>query len=124
MKSSSQRLQKINDEIKKEAAEVLRAELKDPRVSAMTTVTSAQTTSDLKQCKIFVSVLGDDGAKKEAMDGLRNAAPYLRKMLAMRVNLRNTPEITFVLDESLEYGMKMDKLFKEIKDGADEQQGI
>ena len=121
MKSSSQRLQKINDEIRKEAAEVLRAELKDPRVSAMTTVTSAQASSDLKHCKIFVSVLGSDAAKKEAMDGLKNAAPYLRKMLAMRINLRNTPEITFVLDESLEYGMKMDKLFKEI--GAEEQGG-
>ena len=117
MKSSSPRLQKINDEIKKEAAEVLRSELKDPRVSAMTTVTSAQTTSDLKHCKIFVSVLGDEAAKKEAMNGLKNAAPYLRKMLAMRINLRNTPEITFALDESLEYGMKMDAIFKNLETG-------
>ena len=111
---SSQRLQKINDEIRKEAAEVLRSELKDPRVSTMTTVTSAQVSNDLKYCKIFVSILGDDAAKKEAMDGLKNAAPYLRKMLAMRINLRHTPAVSFVLDESLDYGMKMDKIFKEI----------
>ncbi|MCL2617611.1 MAG: 30S ribosome-binding factor RbfA [Defluviitaleaceae bacterium] len=114
MKSSSPRLQKINDELRKEAAEIIRSELKDPRVGAMTTVTSAQTTSDLKQCKIFVSILGDAQAKKAAMAGLKNSAPYMRKMLAKRVNLRNTPEITFVLDESLEYGMKMDRLFKDM----------
>jgi len=114
MKSSSPRLQKINDEIRKEAAEIIRSELKDPRAGTMITVTSAQTTSDLKQCKIFVSILGDDSAKKEAMTGLKNAAPFLRKMLATRINLRHTPEISFVLDESLEYGMKMDKLFKDL----------
>jgi len=114
MKSSSPRLQRINDEIKKEAAEVIRSELKDPRVGTLTTVTGVQTTSDLKQCKIFVSILGSDDAKKQALLGLKNAAPFLRKMLATRINLRHTPEIIFMLDESLDYGMKMDQLFRDI----------
>ncbi|MCL2673773.1 MAG: 30S ribosome-binding factor RbfA [Defluviitaleaceae bacterium] len=120
MKSSSPRLQRINDEIRKEAAEVIRSELKDPRIDTMTTVTSAQTTSDLKQCKIFVSILGDENSKKEALIGLKNAAPFLRKMLASRINLRHTPEIIFVLDESLDYGMKMDKIFKDLNANAQE----
>jgi ribosome-binding factor A len=106
---------RINDEIRKEAAEILRAELKDPRIGAMTTVTGTQTTNDLKYCKVFVSILGDEAKKAEVLVGLKNSAPYLRKMLALRLNLRHTPEISFVLDASLEYGMKMDLLFRDIQ---------
>jgi ribosome-binding factor A len=83
----------------------------------MATVTGAQTTSDLKYCKIFVSILGDDNEKAQVLAGLVSATPYVRKVLAQRVNLRHTPELTFVLDKSLEYGFKMDALFRDIKKG-------
>lgn len=105
---------RINDEVKKEAAEIIRAELKDPRIGSLTSVLKADVTNDLKYCKIFVSVLGDENQKEEVMEGLKNAAGYVRKLLASRINLRNTPEIKFVLDDSLEYSIRMSKLIDEV----------
>lgn len=111
------RLSRINDEIMREAAQIVRAELKDPRIGSLTSVTRAEATNDLQQCKIYVSVLGDEGQKKEVMEGLKNAAGFVRKLLAERINLRNTPEVKFVLDESLEHGMRMDELIRKVREG-------
>jgi len=108
------RLIRINDEIFKELANILRAELKDPRINAMVSVVKVETTNDLKYCKIHVSVLGDEQQKKDVMSGLKNANGFIRKLIAERVNLRVTPELTFILDESLEYGMRMSKLIDEV----------
>lgn len=111
---NNNRIIRINDEIKRELSEILRGELKDPRVSVITSVLKVDTTNDLKYCKVFVSVLGDEEQKKEVMEGLKNASGYMRKMLAEKINLRNTPELNFVLDDSLEYSMKMSKLIDEV----------
>ncbi len=108
------RLTRINDEILKETANIIRSECKDPRVNVLTVVTKVETTNDLKNCKIFVSVLGSEEEKKSAMEGLKNATGFIRKELATRINLRNTPELRFVLDESLEYSMRMNKLIEEV----------
>ena len=67
----------------------------------------AEVTPDLKYCKAYISVLGNEEAQKSTMEGLKNAKPYIRRMLASSVNLRNTPELTFVLDQSIEYGVHM-----------------
>ena len=83
----------------------------------MTTVTAVEVAPDLKTCKAFISVLGDEQAKADTMAGLKSAAGLIRRELARTVNLRNTPEIRFIMDESIEYGMKMDKLIKEINEG-------
>ena len=110
----NERLERINDEIMRECAQILRAEIKDPRVSALVMVTKADTTNDLAYCKIHVSVLGDDATKKDALEGIKSASGFIRKLLAERINLRQTPQLSFFLDDSLEYGMRMTKLIDEV----------
>ena len=102
------RMIRINDEIKKEVSTILRGELKDPRVGVITSV--------LKDCKIFVSILGDDEKKEEVMQVLNRASGFVRSLIAKRINLRVTPEIKFILDDSLEYSFKIDKIIREIND--------
>ena len=116
MKNS--RIARINDEILRECAEIIRRELKDPRVGVMTSVTKVNTSSDLSVCKIYVSVLGDEKQQAGVMEGLQSAAGFIRKQIAERVNLRVTPQLTFVLDDSLAYSMKIERMLKEIGESA------
>lgn len=108
------RISRINDEILKELSVILRGELKDPRIGAMTSVIRVETTQDLKFCKIYISVLGNDAEKESVMKGLKNANPFIRRLIAQRVNLRHTPELIFKLDESAEYAIKMNQLINQI----------
>lgn len=80
----------------------------------MTSVTAVEVAPDLKTCKAYISVLGDDKAKEDTIAGLRSAEGYVRRLLAKNVNLRNTPEIQFVLDQSIEYGVTMSKLIDDV----------
>ena len=105
---------RINDELQRELANIIRTEVKDPRINKMTSVIKVETTSDLKYCKAIVTILGNDEEKAGVMQGLKNASGFIRHLLAERVNLRNTPEILFKLDDSVEYAIKMDRLIKEI----------
>jgi len=114
MKSNNNRMTRINEEIQKEISDIMRLELKDPRVNTMASVLSVETTQDLKYAKVFISVLGDDAQKQEVMKGLKSASGFIRKELARRINLRNTPELIFHLDESVEYAIKMSKLIDEV----------
>lgn len=116
MRKNSIKNTRINGEVQRELSNIIR-ELKDPRIGIMTTVTAVEVAPDLKTCKAFISVLGDEQAKADTMVGLKSAAGFIRRELARTVNLRNTPEIRFIMDESIEYGMKMDKLIKEINEG-------
>lgn len=109
MRKNSIKSTRVNSEVRKEMSRIISEELKDPRIAAMTTCTAAEVTGDLKYAKIYVSVLGDDDAKKKTIEGLKSATVFIRTMLAKNVNLRNTPELTFVLDESIEYGVMMSK---------------
>jgi ribosome-binding factor A len=114
MKKNSNRMIRINDEIKKEVSEILRADMKDPRVGVITSVIKVDTTNDLKYCKVYVSVLGDDEKKQEVMNVISKASGYIRSLIANRINLRVTPELKFILDDSLEYSFKIDKIIKDI----------
>lgn len=121
MRKNSIKNTRINMEVQRELSEIIRTEIKDPRVSgAMITIVAAEVTPDLKHCKAYISVLGDAEVSQGAVEGLNNAVGYVRKELARRVNLRNTPEIKFILDQSIEYGVAMSKLIddvtKDIKD--------
>ena len=116
MRKNSIKNTRINGEVQRELSNIIR-ELKDPRIGIMTTVTAVEVAPALKTCKAFISVLGDEQAKADTMAGLKSAAGFIRRELARTVNLRNTPEIRFIMDESIEYGMKMDKLIKEINEG-------
>jgi len=116
------RMIRINDEIKRELSQLIRTEVKDPRIGALTSVIRAETTSDLKFCKVYVSVLGEKEEKDAVMKGLKNAGGFIRHMLAERVNLRNTPELIFKLDESVEYSVRMNQLINEISKGKKENE--
>ena len=80
----------------------------------MTSVVDAVVTSDLKQCKVYISVLGSQEEKEQTMEGLNSAVGYVRRELAHSINLRNTPEITFILDDSIEYGVEMSRKIDEL----------
>ena len=108
------RMIRINDEIQRELANIIRSEVKDPRIGSLTSVIRVETTSDLKYCKVYVSVLGNEEEKASVMKGLKNAGGFMRHLLAERVNLRNTPELIFKLDDSVEYSVRMNQLINEI----------
>lgn len=114
MRKNSIKNTRINMEVLRELSEIIRLEIKDPRIHPMTTVVSADVTPDLKYCKAYISVLGDEEAGKNTILGLKNAEGYIRRELARRINLRNTPEIKFILDQSIEYGVNMSKLIDEV----------
>lgn len=116
------RISRINDEILKELSQIIRGELKDPRIGSMTSVVRVETTPDLKYCKVYVSVLGNDEEKDSVMIGLKNASGFIRRLIAQRVNLRFTPEFTFKLDESAEYAIHMDQLISQISKDLKEKE--
>ena len=122
MRKNSIKNTRVNAEVHKELAEIIRNGIKDPRIQPMTSVTAVEVALDLKTCKAYISVLGDAEAKKDTLAGLRSAESYIRRQLAKTVNLRNTHEIRFILDESIEYGVTMSKLIDEVsrKDTASE----
>jgi ribosome-binding factor A len=117
------RMIRINDEIQRELSNIIRSEVKDPRIGSLTSVIRVETTSDLKYCKVFISVLGNDEEKDGVMKGLKNAGGFIRHLLAERVNLRNTPELLFKLDNSVEYSVRMNKLINEISRGNKAEDG-
>lgn len=117
MRKNSVKNIRVNSEVQREMSRIIREDLKDPRIHPMTSVMSVEVTPDLKYAKIFVSVLGDDEAKEKTMAGLKKSAAYARHQLARRMNLRNTPELTFILDTSIEYGVKMSKRIQELNHG-------
>lgn len=116
------RMTRINEEIKREISYIIRDEIKDPRVPSILSVVKVETTPDLKYCTIYVSVLGSDEEQKEALEGLKSAVGYIRKELAKRLNLRNTPQLKMVLDDSIEYSVKMSKLLDKIHKHEGESQ--
>ena len=111
---------RINGEVQKEMSIIIRDELKDPRIAPMTSVTDVEVTTDLKYAKIYVSVFGDADAKEKTLQGLKSSASYARHLLAKRLNLRNTPELEYRLDESMEYGAAMSKRIDEVISHDDE----
>lgn len=124
MKRNVNRSIRINEEIKRETINIIRNDIKDPRVDKMMTIIQVDTTNDLKYCKVFISVLGNEKIKKDTLTGLKIAEGYIRKQLAKRLNLRNTPEITFVLDNSIEYSFHMSELLRDInKSDKDDTDG-
>jgi ribosome-binding factor A len=114
MKKNSVKNIRINSEVMREMSMIIREDLKDPRIHPMTSVMAVEVTPDLKFAKIYVSVMGDEEAKKKTMEGLKKSASFARHQLAKRMNLRNTPELTFILDHSIEYGVEMSKRIDEV----------
>ena len=110
---NNNRMGRIDEEFKKEISNIITYELKNPNVTGMISVTRVKVTSDLKFAKVSVSILNSKNMK-ETLAGLKKSAGFIRSELAKRVNLRNTPEIIFELDDSMEYGAKIDNILKDI----------
>lgn len=107
MRKNSVKNTRINGEVQRVLAEIIRGEIKDPRISPWTSVVAVEVAPDLKSCKAWISVLGDEEARDRTLQGLKSAEGFMKRELARTINLRNTPEITFVMDQSIEYGVNM-----------------
>ncbi len=114
MRKNSIKNIRINAEVQRELSNIIRREVKDPRIHPMTSVVSVEVAPDLKTCKAYISVLGTEEEAKNTLAGLKSGVGYIRNQLAKAVNLRNTPEITFILDQSIEYGVNMSRLINEV----------
>ncbi len=114
MRKNSIKNTRINGEVQKELSTLISREIKDPRINPMTSVVAVEVSPDLKSAKVFISVLGDKESKESTLKGLKSAASFMRGQLARTLNLRNTPELTFVIDNSIEYGVHMSKLIDEV----------
>lgn len=118
MRKNSIKNTRVNGEVQRELSLIIQKEIKDPRIHMMTSVTGVEVAPDLKTCKAFISVLGEDQEKADTIAGLKSAEGYIRRQLAKTLNLRNTPQITFVLDTSIEYGVSMSKRIQELNQNA------
>lgn len=116
MKKNSIKNTRLNEEVMRELSSIIRNEIKDPRIHPMTSVSLVEVAPDLKTCKAYISVLGNEKEQQDTIDGLKSAAGYARKCLAKSLNLRNTPEIRFILDQSIEYGIRMSKKIDELSE--------
>lgn len=114
MRKNSIKNTRINGEVKRELSNIIRGEIKDPRINPMTSVVEVEVAPDLKTAKAYISVLGDAQSQKDTLAGLKSAEGYIRRALARTINLRNTPEIRFVMDQSIEYGVNMSKLIDDV----------
>ena len=124
MRKNSIKNTRVNAEVQRELSQILRGGIKDPRIAPMTSVVAVEVAPDLKTCKAYISVFGDRKAQEDTLKGLQSAERYIRRELARTINMRNTPEIQFVLDQSIEYGVnmsrKIDELTRDLKDGEEE----
>ncbi len=123
MRKNSIKNTRINGEVLRELSNIIRGEIKDPRIHPMTSVVTVEVAPDLKTCRAYISVLGDEEAQKNTLEGLRSAEGYIRRELARNINLRNTPEITFILDQSIEYGVRMSKMIDDVTKDMHEDDG-
>ena len=114
MRKNSIKNTRINGEVQRELSNIIRGEIKDPRINPLTSPQAVEVAPDLKTCKAYISVLGDEESQAKTLAGLKSAEGFIRSKLAKTVNLRNTPEIRFVLDQSIEYGVKMSKMIDEV----------
>ena len=120
MRKNSIKNVRVNAEVQHELSNIIRNEIKDPRISTMTSVVAVDVTPDLKFAKAYISVLGNREEQENTIKGLKNAEGYIRRQLAASINLRNTPQITFVLDQSIEYGVNMSRLIDEVNGNLSE----
>lgn len=114
MRKNSIKNTRVNQEVLRELSQIFRDGIKDPRVAPMTSVVTVEVAPDLKTCKAYISVYGDKKAQEDTIVGLQSAEGFIRRELAHRLNMRNTPEIRFVLDQSIEYGVEMSKKIAEV----------
>ncbi len=114
MRKNSLKNSRINGEVQRALAEIIRGEIKDPRINPLTSVVSVEVAPDLKNCKAYISVFGDQKSIDDTLAGLNSAMGFIKKSLAKTINLRNTPDIHFIMDQSIAYGVEMSKKIEEV----------
>ena len=114
MRKNSVKNLSINGEVLRALAEIIRSEIKDPRVPEFTSVVAVNVAPDLKNCEAYISVLGDAAAATDALKGLNSASGYIRNCLAKKLNMRHTPDIHFHIDQSIAYGVDMSHKIDEV----------
>ena len=119
-RKNSNRMDKINEELKKELSIIIDTDLKNPHITGMISVTKVKTSPDLRYARVYISLLNCKNVK-ETLDGLKSASGFMRTELAKRVNLRYTPELRFEIDDSMEYGARIENILKNIIPKNDEE---
>jgi len=114
----SLRANRIGEQMKKELSDIIGRKLKDPRIGFVT-VTDVRVTGDLQQAKVYITVLGDEEQKKNTLKGLAKAKGFIRSEIGQRIRLRKTPEIIFEIDESTDYGNRIESIIRQISDEAE-----
>ncbi len=118
----NRRIQRLNEQLKREITGILREEVRDPRVG-IATVTDVQATTDLDHARVYLSVPGDEDEKAQTMEGVGAAAPYIRSLLAQRLSIRRMPELHFELDRTLEQAMRIERILDEVLPDDDDEEG-
>ena len=113
MPTNENRLNRINEELRKEISNIISFELKNPDATGLISVTKVKVTPDLKYAKVYVSMLNSKSNTK-TLEALKKSAGYIRSAIAKKINLRITPELVFEEDDSMEYGMKIDSILKDL----------
>lgn len=113
MTTPSRRIERVNSIIREELAELIRRDLKDPRVSGIVSITRVQTTADLSRAKVYVSVLGAEGEAEKTLAALKHASSFFYRELRDRLKLKRTPDLTFLADDSLAHGDRVLRLMRE-----------
>ncbi|HKM34610.1 MAG TPA: 30S ribosome-binding factor RbfA [Lachnospiraceae bacterium] len=119
MRKNSVKSTRVNVEVQHVLAEIIRGEIKDPRISPFTSVVAVEVAPDLKTCKAWISVLGDEKAREDTYKGLKSAEGFIKNKLAKTINMRNTPDITFIMDQSIEYGVNMSKKIDDVMNNGE-----
>ncbi|PKM87279.1 MAG: ribosome-binding factor A [Firmicutes bacterium HGW-Firmicutes-12] len=112
---TNHRIARISEEMKRELAQMIRDEIKDPRVKGLISITRVDVTNDLRYAKVYVSILSQEDQHANTLLGLEKASGYLRSELAQRIQLRYTPELIFKLDDSIAYGTKINEIIQGFK---------
>ena len=120
MRKNSVKNNRINEDVQRAISEIIREDVKDPRISPIVSVTDAIVAPDLKTAKIFISVLGSEEDGERTMEGIKSSAGYIRHQLAVRLNLRNTPVLDFTWDKSIAYGVDMSHKIDEVMEHDEE----
>ena len=119
-RKNTNRMDRVNEEFKRELSKIIDQDLKNPNITGLISVTKVKTSSDLKTARVSISIINSK-SKKNTFEGIKNATGFIRTELAKRVNLRYTPELIFELDETMEYGQKIDNILKEIMPKNEEE---
>ena len=111
----SRRTDRINEQLREEISTVLARQIKDPRLNTVVSITRVESSSDLRSARVYISVLGNDKQRKEALEGLQSAASFMRREIRNRINMKHTPFMTYLLDDSLQEADQLLRLLNEVK---------